>query len=342
MSKLNIIVLILLITVSSVTAQKGSKERVKVYSLAIEGNLIGDSPERDVTVYLPPSYNYESDRQYPVVYMLHGFTDNDHQWFGWEDHWINLHEVIDQSLEDGSAKEMIVVMPNAYNTFKGSMYSSSPTIGDWETFITQELVNYIDYNYRTLPQKESRGLAGHSMGGYGTIRIGMKYSDVFSSIYLLSACCMEGGVTTNVDFMHSLESITTIEQLPNAGFGQMANLASAAAWSPNPNKAPLYLDLPFENDEVRQDIASKLAANRILYIIEQYIPNLRNLKAIAMDAGLQDQGISNSTVKLHELLNSYDIAHTYESYEGNHINKISDRILTRTLPFFSKNLNFGE
>lgn len=321
-------------------AQQGTKERIKVYSHALEGNLVNDPAERDVTVYLPPSYASDPNRQYPVVYMLHGFTDNDSQWFGWEEHWINLHQVIEAALADGKTKEMIVVMPNAYNRFKGSMYSSSVTIGDWETFIAKELVDYIDANYRTMSDAQSRGLAGHSMGGYGTIRLGMKYPDVYSAIYILSACCMEGAVTTKKEFMNSMEAITSIEQLEDASFSEKAILASAAAWAPNPDKPPFYLDLPFADGEVRPNIAAKFSANRTLYTIEQYIPNLKKLKAIAMDAGLQDKRISSSTKKLHELLDVYHIPHMYESYEGNHINRIGERIRTKTLPFFSEHLTF--
>lgn len=323
-----------------VQAQGGTKERIKVYSRALEGNLINDPAERDVTVYLPPSYNSSQGRRYPVIYMLHGFTDSDSQWFGWEDHWINLQQVIDSSLAEGRAKEMIVVMPNAYNRFKGSMYSSSVTTGDWETFISGELVAYIDQHYRTLPGVVSRGLAGHSMGGYGTIRLGMKHPEVFSAIYIMSPCCMEGSVSSDPEFMESIAAIRTVEQIEDASFGASATLASLAAWAPNPRKPPLYIDLPFQNGEVRDDIASKIAANRTLYVIDQYIPNLKKLKAIAMDAGLQDRGISNSTRKLHELLEIYRIPHLYETYEGDHINRIADRIRTRTLPFFSENLVF--
>jgi enterochelin esterase-like enzyme len=331
---------ILAITSLLAHAQQGTKERIKVYSHALEGNLVKDPAERDVTVYLPPSYHTDPDRHYPVVYMLHGFTDNDSQWFGWEEHWINLHQVIDAALADGQTKEMIVVMPNAYNRFKGSMYSSSVTIGDWETFIAEELVEYIDANYRTIPDVRSRGLAGHSMGGYGTIRLGMKYPDVYSVIYMLSACCMEGTVSSNPESIKTIEAIHSIEQLEDASFGVMATLASAAAWAPNPYMPPFYLDKPFVKGEVRQDIANKFAANRTLYIIEQYIPNLKKLKAIAIDAGMQDQGISSSTKKLHELLDAYNIPHLYESYQGNHTNRIGERIQTKTLPFFSEHLSF--
>ena len=341
MKKVSFLIGVLLAIINIMAqAQQGTKERIKVYSHALEGNLINDPAERDVTVYLPPSYSHEPNRYYPVLYMLHGFTDNDSQWFGWEEHWINLHQVIDAALEDGQTKEMIVVMPNAYNRFKGSMYSSSVTIGDWETFIAKELVEYIDANYRTISDVQSRGLAGHSMGGFGTIRLGMKYPDVYSVIYILSACCMEGVAVSNPEFIKKVEAITSIEQLEDASFGVVATLASAAAWAPNPDKPPFYLDLPYANGEVRPDIAAKIRANRTLYTIEQYIPNLKKLKAIAMDAGLQDQGISNSTKKLHELLDAYDIPHVYESYQGNHDNRIGERIHTKTLPFFSRHLSF--
>jgi enterochelin esterase-like enzyme len=342
MRTISLFIVILYTNISMLAqTQTGTKERIKVYSPAIEGNLVRDPAERDVTVYLPPSYATEQDRRYPVLYMLHGFTDDDSKWFGWEEHWINLHEVLDAALNEGLTKEMIVVMPNAYNRFKGSMYSSSITIGDWETFVAKELVNYIDTNYRTIPDVRSRGLAGHSMGGYGTIRLGMKYPEVWSAIYLLSPCCMEGTMTTvSPEFAKGVEAIVTIDELESANFGVIATLASAAAWAPNPAKAPFYLDLPFANGEVLPEIAAKLSANRTLYVIEQYIPNLNKLKAIGMDAGLQDRGISGATKKLHELLETYDIAHQYESYEGDHLNRIAERIRTKTLPFFSENLVF--
>ena len=333
--------LLLILSFANAQDQKGTKERIKVYSQAIEGNLSGDPADRDVTVYLPPSYRAQPGRRYPVLYMLHGFTDSDSKWFGWEEHWINLHEVIDAALSEGRTKEMIVVMPNAFNRFKGSMYSSSVTIGDWETFVAKELVDYIDAHYRTIPENASRGLAGHSMGGYGTIRLGMKYPEVWSAIYLLSPCCMEGMMSgANPEFMKNVEEITMVGQLDTARFGVIATLASAAAWAPNPDKPPFYLDLPFSEGEIRPEIAAKFSANRTLYIIDQYVPNLKKLKAIGLDAGLQDYGISDSTENLHKMLESYHIPHLYESYEGDHLNRIAERIRTKVLPFFSEALAF--
>ena len=335
------LILLLLTGTIAIAQQQGTKERIKVHSQALEGNLIGDPAVRDVSVYLPPSYQADPDKRYPVLYLLHGFTDSDYKWFGWEEHWINVKQVIDDAIREELSKEMIVVMPNAYNRFKGSMYSSSATIGDWETFVSSDLVGYIDNHYRTIPDASSRGLAGHSMGGYGTMRLGMKYPEVWSVIYALSPCCMEGTMLeASPRMMESVEAITAVDQLEGAGFGTIATLASAAAWAPNPENPPFYLDLPFKDGEVLPEIAAKFSANRTLYVIDQYISNLKKLTAIGMDAGDQDRGISGSTKKLHEVLESYGIPHLYERYEGDHLNRIAERIRTRTLPFFSVHLKF--
>ena len=322
--------------------KQGSIERIKVHGKALEGNLDGDSPDRDVSIYLPPSYKTEKNRRYPVVYMLHGFTDNDAQWFGVVKHWINLPDVINKALADGKTREMIVVMPNGFTRFKGSMYSNSVTVGDWETFITKELVAYVDTHYRTLAQAASRGLAGHSMGGYGTMRLGMKSTDVFSSIYALSPCCMEPGRSNPAmkELMKKIEAVKTDDEVKTQNFFALAMLASAAAWSPNPKNPPFYIDLPFRDGEVVPDILARQNANAILTTIPQYIPNLRKLKAIGLDAGTKDVGISGATKQLDQMLTDYGIAHFYESYDGDHLNRIAERLQTKTLPFFSQNLSF--
>lgn len=322
--------------------KQGAIERVKVHSKALEGNLDGDSSDRDVSIYLPPSYQTEKNRRYPVVYMLHGFTDNDAQWFGVVKHWINLPDVINKSLADGASREMIVVMPNGFTRFKGSMYSNSATVGDWETFIAKELVGYIDSHYRTIPEAASRGLAGHSMGGYGTMRLGMKTQDVFSSIYALSPCCMDAGRGNPAfkEMMKKLETVKTDEEVKAQNFFGVAMLASAAAWSPNPKKPPFYLDLPFRDGEIVPEILAIQQANATLVMIHQYIPALKRLKAIGMDAGTKDMSISAATKELDRILTDYGVAHVYESYDGDHLNRIAERLQTKTLPFFSTNLAF--
>src|ERR1039458_7126645 len=171
-------------------AKKGAVERVKVHGKSLEGNLEGDSPDREVLVYLPASYKTSGSRRYPVVYFLHGFTDDPDHWWGFIKHFVNLPEIFDRVFADGSTREVIVAMPNAFTAYQGAMYSNSATTGNWEDFVTGELVDYIDAHYRTIAVVESRGLAGHSMGGYGAMKIGMKHPEIYSSMYVMSACCL--------------------------------------------------------------------------------------------------------------------------------------------------------
>jgi len=328
----------------SAAPARGTVERIKVHGKSLEGNLEGDSPDRDVSIYLPPSYKTDKNRRYPVVYFLHGFTDSDDKWYGLTKHWINLPEVVDKALAAGKSKEMIIVTPNAYTRYFGSMYSNSVTTGNWEDFIAKELVAYIDKNYRTLPLAASRGLAGHSMGGYGTIRIGQKHPEIFSSLYLLSPCCMtvQAEELQNLEAMSRLEAIKTYEELEKANFGVKAAFATAAAWTPNPAKPPFYFDLPTENGKVQPTVLVRRMANMPLGTLDQHITNIRQLKALAFDAGDQDKAIAASIKVLNQQLTNYAIPHTYEEYAGDHINRIAERIEQKMLGFFSGNLVFGK
>jgi S-formylglutathione hydrolase FrmB len=318
-------------------AQKGTVQRIKVHGKTLEGNLAGDAPDRDVSVFLPASYPIAAGRRYPVVYMLHGYTDSDEQWMGFKKHWINLAEVIDRTMAKSDLREMLVVMPNAYTRYQGSMYSNSATTGNWEDYVAQELVAYIDSHFRTVAGVESRGLAGHSMGGYGAARIGMRHPEVFSSVYLLSPCCMASSAQPGRG-MPAAEAIQTQEQFEKADFGTKAAIASAAAWSPNPKNPPLFFDLPYKGGEYQPLVAAKWAANAPLSMIDQYIANIRRLKALGMDAGAQDRGIAATVRTLDRVLTDYGIAHQFEIYEGDHLNHVADRIETKMLPFFAKNL----
>ena len=166
--------------------KQGTVEHIKVHGKSLEGNLEKDSPDRDVFIYLPPDYATNTTKRYPVVYLLHGYGLTAERWMPFT----KMAEASDKSIAAGTMKGMILVNPDAYTIYNGSMYSSSVTIGDWESFIADDLVSYVDSHYRTIANRESRGIGGHSMGGYGTIRIGMKRPDVFSSMYIMSACCL--------------------------------------------------------------------------------------------------------------------------------------------------------
>jgi S-formylglutathione hydrolase FrmB len=253
-------------------------------------------------------------------------------------------DAADKTAAAGTSKEMILVFPDSYTIYNGSMYSNSPTTGDWETFITQDLVNYIDSHYRTIASRASRGLAGHSMGGYGTLRIGMKYPEVYAAIYPMSSCCLMNnpGAGRGAGAKQANEKAPPADAAKakggRGGFGNV-NFAEAAAWSPNPMNPPQFFDLPTKDGQPVPAIAAKWVANSPLAMVDQYSSNLKKYRAVMLDVGLQD-GLAASNKEMDESLTRLGVPHTYETYEGDHTNHVKDRWELKVLPFFSNNLSF--
>jgi enterochelin esterase-like enzyme len=242
-------------------ATAGTIERITVHGKALEGNGQGDSPDRAVAVYLPPSYAGDQNRRFPTVYLLHGAN-------GTESAFIDgsaLQASADRLAGAQGFSEFIVVTPNA-STQKGGMYASSPA-GDWERFVAEDLVGYVDSHYRTLTHRMSRGLAGHDTGAGAALRIGMKRPEVFSNLYVLSL---------------SGDAVTAAE-------------------------------------------------------IEKYASNLNVYYGIAVDIGGADPMVERSR-QLHASMTKSRVAHLYEEYDGDHTNRLRDRIEWNVLPFFARNL----
>jgi enterochelin esterase-like enzyme len=316
----------------------GTVERITVHGKSLEGNLEGDSPDRDVLVYLPPSYAADQARHFPVVYLLHGYGGREDTF---TERLANLPQSGDRLDAAQGFSSAIYVMPSAYTLHKGSMYSDSVTTGNWEKFIAEDLVAYVDGHYRTLPTRLSRGLGGHSMGGYGALRIGMKRPDVFGSLYLMSSCCLGANRNPSAQSMAAAEAIKTREQAEEAakapGFGVSTTLASAAAWSPNPSNPPLFLDLPMKDGKLRPDIIAKWVANAPLETIDKYADNLKKYYSIGMEVGTKDT-LLKSNQQLHEAMVRLNIRHGFEEYDGDHTNKVKERIDRNVLPFFARYL----
>ncbi|MFN7928098.1 MAG: alpha/beta fold hydrolase [Blastocatellia bacterium] len=311
-------------------------ERIKIHGTTLEGNLEGNAVDREALVFLPPSYTKNKSRRYPVVYALHGYSIGAEQW----SKEIHVPQTIEGAFAKG-AQELIVVLPDSKTVHNGSMYSSSVTTGDFENYIARDVVAYIDAHYRTLPQRLSRGLVGHSMGGYGATRIGMKHSDVFGSLYIMSPCCLSPRQAgrANPEMEKALAEVKTPADSAKLAFGARAQLASAAAWSPNPKNPPLYLDLPMKDGQPQPDVLARWAANAPLAFVEQYIGNLRQYRAISLDVGDKD-GLKADTEKLHNVLDKYAIANGFEIYAGTHTSAVAVRFQNYVMPFFSKHLCF--
>jgi S-formylglutathione hydrolase FrmB len=312
-------------------AAQGTLEQIKVHGPSLEGNLEGDPADRDVFVYLPPGYA-SSGKRYPVIYFLHGYGATAQIYANGV---LQLPGSADQAIMAG-AQEAILVLPDASTIYGGSMYSNSPTIGDWERFIAVELVAHIDANYRTLATRASRGLSGHSMGGYGTLRIGMKHPGVFSTLYAMSSCCLlnqapgQEAVATQVQRMAAG---------PVAGERGFANAmqAQAAAWAPNPRNAPYYFDLPWLDGQAQPLVQAKWTANSPLVFVDQHVSALKQYQGLMLDVGDKDS-LAATNAQMDAALTRLGVTHGYETYDGDHGNRIGERFVSKLLPFFAAHL----
>ena len=306
-------------------------EKITVHGRSLEGNLEHNSADRTVIVLLPPSYDTAKARRYPVVYFLHGYNSEAEGTVGWT-HMEERHK----SAMAATGREFIVVAPDNSTLLKGSMYSDSVTVGNFETFNTRELVAYIDSHYRTIAKRESRGLFGHSMGGYGTFRLGMKHPDTYSAIYAMNPCCLMPR-PFKAEEGAKYEGLTP-ETLKNADFGAQTTWAVAVTWSPNPNKPPFYADMATKDGVIDPLVLAKWGANAPVAMVPQYVPALRSM-AIGMETGEKDF-VKADVEAMHAQLLKFGIAHDWLFHDGDHGNRVSEHLETVVFPFFAKHLVF--
>lgn len=135
--------------------------------------------EVSYSIYLPDGYN-SSDRYYPVLYLLHGYTDNETMWIQTG----QMQEITDCAIKSDKAVSMIVVMPDAWDTWYINQYDGKVP---YEDMFFEELIPYIEKTYRARSNKEFRAVAGLSMGGYGSFIYSLHHPDMFSACCPLSA-----------------------------------------------------------------------------------------------------------------------------------------------------------
>jgi S-formylglutathione hydrolase FrmB len=280
-----------------------------------------------------------------VVFLLHGYKGSGAQWT--ENPERGLQIELDRAIAEGTIHNIIVVMPDAHTRTGGSFFVDSIADGNWETFIAHDLVAAIDSRYRTIPVAASRGIAGHSMGGYGALRIAFDHPDTFSSVYALSPCCLawEADFSTRSAAWQTTLSLHSFDDFKSSPFMSQAFAAIAVAWSPEASATPFHAAYP-----VRQTSAGTLEdvpavrerwdGNLLVTLARTNVAKVRQLHAIAFDAGRSDQftHIPLGEADLDRLLNSEHIAHTFELYDGDHTSGLETRIVGKMLPFFSKNL----
>ena len=331
---------------SSFLLAQGESSRVDyrvLSSTSLANNPGGENPNRNMAIYLPAGYDDES-KSYPVVYWAHGFgRPIEGGLFQNIDEWKDL---LDKAINRKVIDPLIMVFIDNRTEYWGSWYANSELTGNWEDLYTQELVTIIDTEYRTIPRRESRAMAGFSMGGYGALRLAIRNPDVYSVVYSLSPAY--GDLSSNNKYSFELAYNSKTKEVLFESFFATARIALGRTFTPNPDNPPFHCDLPFsfENDEmiIHDGILDIWKANTLIGIIENNVSNLKELKAIRIEWGRFDipSIIAGCDSITHKLL-SYGIDHDAEEFNGNHgIDKFTEdgRYLADMLPFLARNLEF--
>lgn len=345
--------LILLLAFAGAAAAKdGRLFRVVVHGPSLEKTVTGENPDRNVSIYLPPSYDTAPNRRYPVVYILPGIADTDEQWTkAWDQTkpgYATIQEVMDRGIASSALTEMIVVIPDERTKWFGSFYVNSSVTGNWEDFTVRDLVGYIDGKYRTLATAASRGISGHSMGGYGALTLGMKHPEIYSVVYGMNPALIDWGGDLTIatrGFETILKAKSYDELLKTDDIYTIGGLTIAQAFSPNPAKPPFYADLPIKMVDGRpvpdEPAFTRWREHSPTRMIAHYRANLSKLRGYRFDSGYEDEFRFipiNCRVFSNELTNN-GIDHVFEEYNGDHRNKMwgrEGRLLTEVMPYFSR------
>ena len=326
-------------------------------------NLIGEDGSKVIRVYLPPSYDF-TEKRYPVIYVLHGFNGDS------ESLTRKMKSAMDRMILSEEIQEAIAVFVDGSNRFGGSQYLSSPTIGDYETYIRRDLVNFIDKQYRTIPHRDSRGITGFSMGGYGSMHLSLKYPEVFGVVVaqagtynfeddLITSFTEKGGVVITLmeplkqksgdAFWNALDDLANSDTLRTVSLPFRNGLAYLAGVASNPDKPPCYLDLPYRLKagippwERNEEVWERIVENDAIHEVDRYFNRLKHnpqrrvrLNGIKLVHGLEDEkALPRQAEALDQKLTELGIDHEFVIHGGKHT-----FIAEESLRFMAKHLAF--
>lgn len=331
------------------TQKQGTVKVLLHESEILKNNPLNDPSKRDLYIYLPPDYE-ETEKKFPVVYCLTGFTGRGKMFLNDSAFTPNLAERMDRLINNGKIKPMIAVMPDCFTYFGGSQYINSSATGRYEDYLIEEIVPFVDENFRTIADKNSRAVMGKSSGGYGALIMAMRHSDVFGL-----GCSTSGDCYFEYCYFPGIpEGFRAIKGNPKAliekfwneeerkkkeDFSALNTIGMSACYSPNPD-AELGFDLPFDlrTGEIREDVWARWLEHDPVRLVEKHADDLKSLKLLFIDAGMRDEFALDLGARiLSEKLKKADVPHVHEEFDDGHFN-ISYRY-SRSLEMISENLD---
>jgi len=340
---------------------KGNWTNVAIPAPSLKNSLIESESEKTIGVYLPPSYQSNLDKKYPVVYFLHGYGGgvSKEGYTCW---------LLDSLIQSKLVPEMIMVEVSGRYTFHGSFYENSPVTGNWEDFVIKDVIGYVDANYRTIAKSGSRAISGHSMGGYGTLNLGMLHPEVFQVVYGMSPGVFNeeglaesqlfkngGTIRPVIDLLNKLKPLGKQEAhrvyLEHVKSIQDWNveftLAYGMTFAPQTDKAP-YFEYPLavigtdtiRNEEVWQKWEKGFGG--VSMEMEQYQSNFAKLKLLGLDCGYHDdfRWIVDGTLYYSKLLVEKQLPHVMNWHSGTHGSRFNESVEKGLFPTVVTALEF--
>jgi len=282
---------------------RGRYEELIFESNVLKGNPLGDPSQRPLWIYLPPGYDEEPGRRYPAIYQIQGLTGQLDMWRNRAPFRKNFPELADDLFAKGEAPPCIIVWIDCWTSLGGSQFLDSPATGRYHTYLCEEIVPWIDSHYRTLPQREHRGIAGKSSGGYGAMITPMLRPDLW------------GGLATHAgdalfemsylpEFPRSVralrdhyagsfekfwEDFRSRPAFSKESDGYLLNDWCMAACYSADEDGTVHLPYDIATGQLIPAVWDRWLAKDPVRMVAAYAEGLRSMKAIYIDAGKRDE-----------------------------------------------------
>ncbi len=291
-----------------------------------------ENPVRELFIYLPEGYQ-NSNRHYPVVYIIHGWGANAETWFAPD---VALKESLDQQILNKKIQPMILVALDNHSAYTHSFGRNSSATGPWRDVNSKEITRYIDSQYRTIANRNNRAIAGGSAGGYAALNIGINNPETFAVVYALSPAYVSSARGEARAFKHNfrLTSVQVLSQDKKYWSQATMGYASiAAAFLPAPSQK-----LGFVNN-FQLDKHSNLYLQKSIQAQVKDNPKALSNTNLAFDIGDQDF-LYYGTDALTAELDKAGISHKYTVYPGDHTSGLAKTVKENLLPFVSNSFTY--
>ena len=324
--------------------RQGTVHFLRHDSEVLKSNPPGDPFVRDIIVYTPPGYDDRNER-FATVYCLTGFTGRGKMLLNDNPFTPNLAERMDKLIDAGTIRPMILVLPDCFTFYGGAQYINSTATGNYEDYLTKEIVPFIDAKFRTLNDRGARAVMGKSSGGYGALIMGMRHADIFGLV-----CSTAGDAyfehcyqtdfpkafrTIKGDVRRFMREFWLREKQGKVDHAALNTIGMAACYSPRDKEIDMPFDL--ETGEIREAVWRRWLQHDPVRLIEKHLDNLRSLRLLFIDAGTRDEFALDLGARiLSKRLTANGIRHIHEEFDDGHFS-ISYRY-DRSLEVISQHL----